>query len=60
MDDFLCGHVTYRAEQKSYIISCGLDGVVGSAVTIKGKAGQFLALCEVEVMNDPTVSGKFF
>ena len=51
--DFLCGKVAYTAGKVSYTISCG--GVVGSEVTVKGKEGNVLVLCEVEVMKDPTV-----
>ena len=59
MGDFLCGQVTYTAGQAIYTILCG--GVAGSEVTVKGGTNQYLALCEVEVMKDPTVAkGKVF
>ena len=54
MGDFLCGQVAYTAGQAIYTFSCG--GVAGSEVTVRGKAGQHLSLCEVEVMKDPTVA----
>ena len=54
----LCGTVKYYNHVRKYEVSCGNEGIVGKNVKIIAAPGQYLTLCEVQVMSDPTNSGN--